>query len=69
MKEVMCVREEKVIPTYAPYPDEKNPIFYECRNHQGATGKVFPMPICDKLSDTATDVTYNALRLEMNLST
>ncbi len=64
MKEVMCVREEKVIPTYAPYPDEKNPIFYECRNHQGATGKVFPMPICDKLSDTATDVTYNALRLE-----
>lgn len=64
MKEVLCTREAKVIPTYVPFPDEKNPIFYECRNHQGATGKVFPLPICDKLSDTVTDVTYDALRLE-----
>lgn len=64
MKDVLCVREQKVIPTYVPFPDEKNPIFYECRNHQGAAGKVFPLPICDRLSDTVTDVAYNALRLE-----
>lgn len=64
MKEIQCLQEKKVIPTYLAGPDEKNPIFYEGRNHQGASGKVFPMPICDKLSDTATDVAYNALRLE-----
>lgn len=64
MKEVVCRREDAVIPTYLPGPDEKNPIFYECRNHQGASGKVFPMAVCDTLSDTVTDVTYNALRLE-----
>ena len=64
MREVLCSREDKVIPTYLPGADEKNPVFYESRNHQGASGRVFPMPICDTLSDTVTDVTYNALRLE-----
>ncbi|MBQ7487138.1 MAG: DUF5107 domain-containing protein, partial [Clostridia bacterium] len=36
----------------------------EKRAYQGSTGKVYPRPICEKLSDTKEDVDYKAVILE-----
>lgn len=52
------------IPTYRPYPAEKVPIFLEKRAYQGSTGKVYPLPVTEKISDTKEDVTYHAVYLE-----
>ena len=56
--------EDYVIPTYKVYPPEKNPLFIEKRAYQGSTGKVYPLPVTEKISDTKEDVTYRAVFLE-----
>jgi len=53
-----------VIPTYRTGPLEKNPLFIEKRAYQGSTGKVYPVPICEKISEEKEDVTYKAVILE-----
>ena len=59
------VREEIVtIPTYRAGAPEKNPLFIEKRAYQGSTGKVYPIPICEKISEEKEDVTYKAVILE-----
>ena len=59
------VREEIVtIPTYRAGAPEKNPLFIEKRAYQGSTGKVYPIPICEKISEEKEDVSYKAVILE-----
>ena len=59
------IREEQIsIPTYQTGPLEKNPLFIEKRAYQGSTGKVYPVPICEKISETREDVQYKAVILE-----
>jgi len=41
--------ETITIPTYAPGPCDKNPIFYTGRVYQGAQGRVYPYPLQDVL--------------------
>lgn len=57
-------QEEVSIPTYETGTPEKNPMFLEKRVYQGSCGAVYPYPVIEKISDTATDKTYNALWLE-----
>ncbi len=52
------------IPTYRTGEMEKNPLFIEKRAYQGSTGKVYPLPICEKISDAREDVEYKAVILE-----
>ena len=60
-----CVYEQTVvIPTYRTGEMEKNPLFIEKRAYQGSTGKVYPLPICEKLSGVREDVAYRAVILE-----
>lgn len=56
--------ESVVIPTYPVYPPEKSPLFIEKRAYQGSTGKVYPLPVTEKISDTKEDVSYHAVFLE-----
>ncbi len=56
--------ERLTLPTYQVYPAEKSPLFIEKRAYQGSTGKVYPLPVTEKLSDTLTDVSYQAVCLE-----
>lgn len=63
-KQVMMWEEDYVIPTYKVYPPEKNPLFIEKRAYQGSTGKVYPLPVTEKISDTKEDVSYKAVFLE-----
>ena len=39
-----------VIPTYPAPPPEPNPMFFEKRVNQGASGRVYPNPFTDRLS-------------------
>ena len=62
---IVSVREESVtIPAYKGYPPEKSPLFIEKRAYQGSTGKVYPLPVTEKISDKKEDVVYRAIFLE-----
>jgi tetratricopeptide (TPR) repeat protein len=56
--------EDIIIPTYECGKPEKNPIFLEKRVYQGSSGKVYPYPVIESISDEKTDVTYHAVYLE-----
>lgn len=63
-KETKVWEEEIVIPTYEVGEADKNPIFLEKRVYQGSTGKVYPYPIIEKISDKKVDKAYRAVYLE-----
>lgn len=56
--------EQVVLPTYKPAAPEKSPLFLENRAYQGSTGKVYPMPVTEKISDEKEDVEYHAIYME-----
>ncbi len=59
------VWEEKVIiPTYEVGQPDKNPMFLEKRVYQGSSGKVYPLPVIDKIYDEKVDREYRAVYLE-----
>ncbi len=56
--------EQITLPTYEIGEAEKNPIFLEKRVYQGSTGKVYPYPVVEKISDEKVDKVYQAVYLE-----
>ena len=40
------------------------PLFIEKRAYQGSTGKVYPLPVTEKVSDVCREVAYHAVWLE-----
>ena len=63
--ETVQVREDRVtIPTYPEQAPDKNPMFLEKRVYQGSSGKVYPNPFTDRVSNDKTDKTYDAVFLE-----
>ena len=56
--------ETVLIPTYGTGPADKNPMFLEKRVYQGSSGKVYPLPVVDKILDEKTDRPYTAVFLE-----
>src|ERR1700719_2008943 len=59
--EVLVRIEETVIPTYLPAPPDKNPMFLEKRVYQGSSGKVYPLPFTDRISERAVDRKWKAV--------
>ena len=64
MKEVIVRQEQVTIPTYPIAAYDKNPMFLEKRVYQGSSGRVYPHPVCEAVSDTKVDRTYQAIYLE-----
>ncbi len=64
MRKTLVYEQKMTIPTYKTGTLEKNPLFIEKRAYQGSTGKVYPVPICEKISETKEDVQYKAVILE-----
>lgn len=64
MKKVILREEKVIIPTYEISEYNKNPMFLEKRVYQGSSGRVYPHPVCEGVSDVKTDKEYNALFLE-----
>ncbi|MCD8391319.1 MAG: DUF5107 domain-containing protein [Firmicutes bacterium] len=61
----VIVREEIVnIPTYEAGEPSPIPMFLDKRVYQGSSGRVYPHPVTDKISDEKTDKDYQAIFLE-----
>lgn len=59
------IRVEKInIPTYTAGKPEKAPLFIEKRAYQGSTGKIYPLPVTEKIHDEKEDREYTAVILE-----
>lgn len=57
--------ESVVIPTYPPPAPDPNPMFFEKRVNQGASGRVYPNPFTDRVNhETKVDQVYEAVFLE-----
>lgn len=57
-------QEDVVIPTYMPDFPDKHPMFLENRVYQGSSGKIYPLPFTDRISQTKTDRVWNAIYIE-----
>lgn len=64
MEAVKIWEEQVVIPTYEVGAADKNPMFLESRVYQGSSGKIYPYPTIEKISDNKIDKTYQAVWLE-----
>ena len=62
--EVKIWEERVIIPTYEVGEPDKNPMFLEKRVYQGSSGKVYPYPTTEKISQVKTDKEYKAVYLE-----
>ena len=62
--DVKVWKEDVIIPTYEIGKEEKNPVFLENRVYQGSSGKVYPYPVVEKISDTKKDKVWHAVYLE-----
>jgi len=56
--------ETILLPTYGIGKADKNPMFLEKRVYQGSSGKVYPLPVVDKILDEKHDQPYTAVWLE-----
>lgn len=56
--------ERITLPTYGIGKADKNPMFLEKRVYQGSSGKVYPLPVVDKILDEKVDQPYTAVWLE-----
>ncbi|MFA6286417.1 MAG: DUF5107 domain-containing protein [Opitutaceae bacterium] len=57
-------RESVTLPSYLPDAPDKNPMFLEKRVYQGSSGRVYPLPFIDRISETKRDVEWDAVHLE-----
>ena len=64
MNQVQVYEQIITLPTYKAAAPEKSPLFIEKRAYQGSTGKVYPVPVTEKISETKEDVSYKAVILE-----
>lgn len=63
-KDVRAWEEVVTIPTYPEQTADKNPMFLEKRVYQGSSGKVYPNPFTDRVSNEKSDKAYKAVFLE-----
>ena len=62
---MISIKEQKInIPTFAVGEEDKYPMFYEKRVYQGSSGKVYPLPIIDSITDKKIDKEYIGIFLE-----
>ena len=64
MSKVTINKDNRNIPTYEPKAANDLPMFFENRPYQGASGKLYPIPYCDGITDEKTDVRYEVYTLE-----
>lgn len=62
--DVNVKREQKAIPTYIPGKAIELPMFFEHKPYQGASGRLYPLPYSDSISDEKQDVNYDIITLE-----
>ncbi len=61
---VVVRRETVIIPTYRPFPGDKNPMFLEKRVYQGSSGQVYPLPFTNRIAEESVAQAWDAIVLE-----
>ena len=61
---VTVSKQVQLIPTYIPKAPNDLPMFFENKPYQGASGRLYPLPYSDGISDQKTDVRYEVYSLE-----
>jgi hypothetical protein len=56
--------EPVTLPTYVPAPAEPLPMFLENRVYQGSSGKVYPLPMVERIAAEACDRAWDAVHVE-----
>ncbi len=64
MSKVNVKKENKAIPTYIPKKAHELPMFFENKPYQGASGRLYPIPYSDGITDEKTDVNYEVYTIE-----
>jgi tetratricopeptide (TPR) repeat protein len=53
-----------MIRSYLPHLPDRNPMFLETRVYQGSSGRVYPLPFIDRISDTPVERSWDAVHIE-----
>ncbi|SEG72564.1 Tfp pilus assembly protein PilF [Bryocella elongata] len=64
MGPVKVWEEPVVLRTYRPAEPDRNPLFLEKRVYQGSSGRVYPLPVIDRIDAEPQDVSWQAIHLE-----
>ncbi len=64
MKKVNVCKSTQKIPTYVPQKANELPMFFEKRPYQGASGKLYPIPYSDGITDERKELDYIIYTLE-----
>jgi len=56
-----------VLPTYLPGEPDRNPMFLEKRVYQGSSGRVYPLPVIDRIAEKPVDRDWDAIYLDNGL--
>lgn len=62
--EVKAWEEDVTIRTYRPFAPDRNPLFLEKRVYQGSSGRVYPLPVIDRIETDPTFQSWHAVHLE-----
>ena len=61
---VKAWQESIALKTYLPAEPDPNPLFLEKRVYQGSSGKVYPLPVIDRVATEPCEHTWQAVHLE-----
>lgn len=61
---VTIQKQQQTIPTYIPKAPNTLPMFFEKKPYQGASGRLYPLPYSDGITDEKRDVEYEVYTLE-----
>jgi tetratricopeptide (TPR) repeat protein len=61
---VKAWEEAVLIRTWEPAPPDPNPLFLEKRVYQGSSGRVYPLPVIDRIETEPHDRPWKAIHLE-----
>ena len=61
---VKAWQEPVVMRTYLPGAPDRNPLFLEKRVYQGSSGRIYPLPVIDRIDTEPQDREWKAVHLE-----
>lgn len=61
---VKAWQQSIVLKTYLPAEPDPNPLFLEKRVYQGSSGKVYPLPVIDRVATEPCEHAWQAMHLE-----
>ena len=64
MGNVKIDKKLQSIPTYVPKKAHDLPMFFENKPYQGASGRIYPIPYSDGITDEKVSVDYEVYTIE-----